>query len=110
MKTYREIVGNIQEIFNSTTKDTYIPRRLILSILKTNIKDFMSKKLNDKSLFRELNIFDWIECIDMVEDDIIKCPIIEFRRCNSIMKSKKPLPKLIWSRFGASIMAVTNIN
>lgn len=110
MKTYREIVGDIQELFNSTAKDTYIPRRLILSILKTNIKDFMSKKLNDKSLFRELNIFDWIECIDMVEDDIVKCPVIEFRRCNSLMKSKKPLPTLIWSRFGASIMAVTNID
>lgn len=108
--TYREIISNIQETLNSTTKDTYIPRRLILSLLKQNIQDFMTKKLNDKSLFREVNIYDWIECIEMVSLDTIKCPIVELQRCNSLMKSKNKLPNLIWSRFGASIVSVTTVD
>lgn len=109
-KTYREIVGSIQEILNSVAKDTYIPRRLILTLLKTYLKDLVSKKFHDKSLFREINIYDWIDCIELVPDDVIKCPVVEFRGCNNIMKTKKPLPTLIWSRFGSSISSIMNID
>lgn len=110
MITYREIISNIQGTLNAVAKDTFIPRRLIFSILKLNIRDFISKKLNDKSLFREVNLFDWIECIEMKNDNAPKCDVFELRSCKEVMKSKKPLPNLIWSRFGSSIQLVTNID
>lgn len=108
--TYKTIVSKIQGSLNTLTKDTFIPRRLILSYFKTNVEFFISQKLNDKSLFRETNLYKWISCITLIEDDIIKCGKLEFQRCKSLMKSKKKLPELLWSRYGSSIMLVTNLD
>lgn len=108
--TNREIVSRIQNTLNSQTKDTFIPRRYILSVFKSKAEYLMAQKLNDKSLFRESSLFKWINCVKMVEDDVVKCGKVEFVRCDSLMKSEKPLPKLLWSRYGPSIFMVTTID
>lgn len=110
MATYREIVSRIQNSLNTLTKDTFIPRRFILSVFKSKAEFFMAQKLYDKTLFRETSLFKWISCITMIEDDIIKCDKMEFKRCKSLMKSKKKLPKLLWSKYGSSIILVTNLD
>lgn len=109
MATYKEIVSRIENSLNTLTKDTFIPRRYILSVFKSKAEFFMAQKLYDKSLFRETSLFKWIPCITMIEDDIIKCGKLEFQRCESLMKSKKKLPKLLWSKYGSSIIMVTNL-
>lgn len=108
--TYREIVSRIQNSLNTLAKDTFIPRRFILSVFKSKAEFLMAQKLYDKTLYRETNLFKWINCVTMVEEDIVKCDKIEFKRCRSLMKSKKKLPKLLWSRYGASIFLITNID
>lgn len=108
--TYKEIVSRIQNSLNTLAKDTFIPRRFILSVFKSKAEFLMAQKLYDKTLYRETNLFRWVNCITMIEDNIVKCDKIEFKRCNSLMKSKKKLPKLLWSRYGASIFLVTNID
>ena len=107
---YREIVSRVENSLNALAKDTFIPRRYILSVYKSKAGFLMAQKLYDKSLFRETNLFKWINCITMIEDDIVKCDKIEFKRCHNLMKSKNKLPKLLWSKYGASVFLVTNID
>lgn len=110
MATYREIVSRIENSLNTLTKDTFIPRRFILSVFKSKAEFFMAQKLFDKTLFRETNLFKWINCVTLIEDDIIKCDKIEFKRCKSLMKSKKKLPKLLWSKYGSSLILITSVD
>lgn len=70
----------------------------------------MAQKFYDKSLFRETNIFKWINCIEMEEIDSIKCGKIELQSCNTLMRSKKKIPKLLWTRYGSTLLSVTNID
>lgn len=107
---YKEAVSRIQNSLNTLAKDTFIPRRYILSVFKSKAEFLMAQKLYDKTLYRETNLFKWINCVTMIEDDIVKCDKIEFKRCRSLMKSKKKLPKLLWSRYGPSIFLITNID
>lgn len=109
MTTYNEIVSRIQNTLNTVSKDTYIPRRTILSILKSKGEFLMAQRFNDKSLFRELNIFRWKKCIKMETIDSVKCGKIELEKCNTISISIDKLPDLVWTRYGASILMVTNI-
>ncbi|MDR1019036.1 MAG: hypothetical protein LBM02_10100 [Lachnospiraceae bacterium] len=70
----------------------------------------MAQKLFDKTLFRETSLFKWINCVELIEEDVIKCGKLEFKRCKSLMKSKKKLPKTLWSKYGSSIILVTTID
>ena len=108
--TYGELVSGVINTFNSVKKDMRIPKRLILHEFKNNAQNLLSQKLRDRSLFREEDLFQWINCVELKSDDIVKCPIIEFRSCRQLMKSKKKLPKMINSKFGASILMVTTID
>lgn len=106
---YNEVVSRIQNTLNSLNKDMFIPKRFILSVVKSKAEFYMSQRFNDKSLFREINLFHWVKCISLEEVDTINCGKIELQKCSSAMISRKKLPKLIWSRYGASILIVSNI-
>lgn len=107
--TYNEIVSRIQHTLNTLNKDMFIPRRYILSIFKAKAEFYMAQKLNDKSLFRETNLFKWINCVKMEEAPSNTCGV-ELQSCTTVMKSRKKLPKLLWSRYGSSTIMVTNID
>lgn len=107
---YGEVVDRIQNSLNSVSKDTFIPRRFILSIFKSKLNFLMAQKFHDKSLFRETNLFKWIECVSMEEIDTVKCGKIELQKCNTTMKSVKKLPEMIWTRYGSTLLMVTNID
>lgn len=70
----------------------------------------MSQKLGESSLYREENIFKVLDCFELEKVDIIKCPIIEFRTCKQLMRSKKQLPELIHSKYGSSVKEVTSLD
>ena len=108
--TYNEIVSRIQNNLNTLDKDMLIPRRFILSIFKSKAEFLMAQKFYDKSLFRETNLYKWINCIDMEEIDSVCCGKIQLQTCNIVMRSKKKLPKLIWTRYGSTVLMVTNID
>jgi hypothetical protein len=46
----------------------------------------------------------------MIDQDVVSCPIIEFRLCSGLKRSKKRIPELIYSRHGASIKDVTSVD
>lgn len=105
-----EITSRILNVLKATSKDSYIPRRLVLATAQSKAKFLISQKLNDMSLYREMNLYKEISCVEMISDDVVKCPIAEFRSCRSLMRSKKRLPELIYSRFGSSLKEVTSVD
>lgn len=108
--TNREIVDKIFNALKYNNKDEAISRRFILKVLRDTTKWLISQKLLDRTLFNEMNLYSEINCFEFEKEDVVKCPIIEFRRCKTLMKSKKPLPELIFSRFGASIKNILSID
>ena len=108
--TYGDLISSVVNGFNSTKKDMRIPKRYILSVFKKNAEFIMSQKLRDRSLYREEDLFTWLNCIELKREDIVKCPIIEFKTCKDLMRTKKKLPKILSSIFGYAILLVTTID
>lgn len=103
----------VSEVLNSSrnlNKDEHISRRYVLSILRTYAKTLISQKLLDRTILKELNLYTTIKCIEFTEEDIVECPIIDFKRCKTLMKSKCPIPEPIFSRLGTSIINVESID
>jgi len=105
-----ELVSRVTGVLNSVNKDSRIPKRLVLHIATEKAIFLMAQKFRDRSLFRESNIYRSVDCVELVEIDKVSCDIVEFRTCNTVMKSKKKLPRLIYSRYGSSLKEVTNID
>lgn len=92
------------------SKDRFVSRRHILSIAKEKMKFLIAQKLLDRTLYREENLITNIECYELEEVRAVECPIVEFRLCGKIMKGKKRLPELIYSRYGDSIRLMSNVD
>jgi len=106
----KELVSRVRQGLNSLNKDSKIPRRYILGVA-TDIAIFlMAQKFRDRSLFREGNLYRSVDCFELVSIDKYSCDIVEFRSSTNVMKSKKKLPKLVYSRYGSSLKEVTNID
>lgn len=108
--TNGEIVSRIVNDLRFLNKDEHISRRYILSIAQSKAKFLMSQKLRDMSLYREENLYRTIRCFPLRQESIVECGILEFRRCEKLMKSVNKLPELIYSRYGGSILSVTTID
>ena len=106
----KEFVSNIINNLKFLNKDEHPSRRFILNTGKAEAVTLISQKLQDKSIFREDNIFQTIQCLKMQTIDTIKCGIYEFEKCDSLVKSSKKLPRLLYSRYGNSIVEVTSID
>jgi len=105
-----EITNIILDTLKANSKDSRISRRLVLSVLESKAKFYISQKLNDKSLYREANIYKEIPCVEFINIDVIKCPVIEFRTCKTLMRSKLEVPELVWSKYGHTLKEVTSID
>lgn len=106
----RSIVSKVINTLKLNNRDERISRRYILNLLKISSQQLISQKLMDRTIFSEMNLYTEISCYEFEKQDVVKCPIIEFRRCNVLMKSVKPLPKLVFSRLGASIKEITSLD
>lgn len=105
-----EAVSLVQNTLRLNNKDSVIPRRYILSILNSISRTYIAQRLQERTIQNDNNLYSEIRCVEFEQIEAIKCPIIEFRRCDVLMKSKKPLPELVFSRLGASIKEVTSID
>jgi hypothetical protein len=108
--TNGEFVSRVVNGLRALNKDDHISRRYILRIGQNKSKFYISQKLLDKSLFKEDNLFRYLNCFRLTDEDRIKCGIYEFARCESLMKSTKKIPGLVYSRYGASIISITSID
>jgi len=108
--TNAEFVSRVLNGLNSLDKDSRISRRYILHVGRKKSAFYISQKMNDRSLFREDNLYTTLNCFELEKIDVTRCDIIEFRRCKSIMKSKERLPELIYNRYGNTLKEVTTID
>lgn len=108
--TNSKIVSRVLNGIKALGKDDRISKRYILNIAKQKAEYYISTKLADRSLYKEDNLYTTIECFELEKINIIKCDIIEFRTCKSIMKSKKKIPGLVYSKYGNSLKEVTSVD
>ncbi len=108
--TRHEIVSEFSNIFRLNNKDNRLPRRFILKVLEDSATFLMSQKWAERSLLQDMNIFTPIPCFEFEKINVKDCPSIEFRLCNVLMKSKKPLPKLLFSKLGGSIRDIVSLD
>lgn len=100
-------------VFNSLrflTKDDRISRRFVLRIMRSVAKTYISQRLAERSINFDLNLYTELKCLEFKKIEYIDCPIIEFKMCKTLMKSKKPLPELVFSRLGSSIRDILSID
>ena len=107
--TNRELVSRVVNNLRLLNKDQHISRRFILRTAKNKAKFYIAQKLHDRTLYKEDTLYKTIKCFQLKRDDVIKCDIVEFRRCSNLMKSIKKLPETVFSRFGASIVSITSV-
>lgn len=105
-----EAVSLVINSLRLTNRDERISKRFILHTLRSVAKLLISQKMLDRTLQRETNIFSRIECFEFQKENLKKCNILEFRRCDILMKSVKKLPEPIFSRLGASIQDVVALD
>lgn len=108
--TKGELVSLVWHDLRALNKDEHLSRRHILNTAQSYAKDYVTKKLTDGTLFKEEKLFSTIKCFELEKDDIVKCDIVEFKRCNNLMKSKEQLPDLISSRFGPAVVSVRSVS
>ncbi len=110
MITNLEFVSQIAGILKTNNKDNRIPKRMILAIGKDVATFLVAQKLLDRTITQETNLYSNISCFEFEKIEAKRCPSIEFRMCSTLMKSIKPLPKLVFSRLGASIKEVVALD
>ena len=108
--TNSEAVSKVINSFKFLNKDERISRRYVLRLLRDASKNLMSQKLLDRTISDEANLYSKIPCFEFKKVEVVSCPIIEFRKCATLMKSVKPLPELVFSRLGSSIKEVTSVD
>lgn len=108
--TNNEAVSKIINSFKLLNKDERISRRYVLRLLRDSAKNLISQKLLDRTISEEQNLYSKVDCFEFEKVEVVSCPIIEFRKCSVLMRSKKPLPELVFSRNGASIKEVVSVD
>lgn len=105
-----EAVNKIINALKLNNRDEHVSKRFILKLLRDTSSFLLSQKMGERSLVAENNLYTTIPCFEFEKIDAVKCSNIEFRRCKTLMKSVKPLPKLIFSRLGASIKEIVSLD
>jgi hypothetical protein len=108
--TKAEAVSKITNILKLNNRDDRFSRRAILRLLEDSALFLISQKYGERSLLAELNLYSYIPCFEFEKIESKKCDVAEFRLCNTLMKSKKPLPKLVFSRLGSSIRDIVSLD
>jgi len=108
--TKKEFVSKVINILKLNNRDEHVSRRFVLRVAQGIAKTLISQKLLDRTISSELNLYSHIPCFEFEKIEAIKCPLIDFRMCITLMKSKTPLPELVFSRLGASIKDIVSLD
>lgn len=110
MTTNGEIVSRVMNGLKLLNKDDRLSKRYILYVAEKNAELLISHKLRDNTLFRESNVYSSVSCFELEKKDKYKCGVVEFHSCNTVMRSKKKLPDVVFSKYGAAIKQVSPID
>lgn len=104
------IISEVTNLLRLNNKDNRQPKRFILKILEDSASFLISQKWAERSLLSDTNIYTEITCFEFEKINSRECPNIEFRYCDILMRSKKPLPKLFFSKLGGSIRDIVSLD
>ena len=110
MISNREFVSRVSVGMRSISKDLAIPPRYVLSIGRIKAKDIMIQKLDELTLNKEEGIKTSIECFEMNRIKYKDCGVIEFKVCDTIMRSCKKLPETLFGKSGTGVLRVSSID
>lgn len=105
-----QAVSKVINTLKSLGKDNRISRRYVLQVLRDRARNLIAQKLGERTVNNEQNLYSEVACLEMEKVSVIDCPIISFRMCKILMKSKKPLPELVFSRLGSSISQIYSLD
>lgn len=108
--TRKQIVDEVVNVLKLNNRDDRVSRRFILSLLETSAISYISQKFGERTILSEMNLYSYIPCFELKKINAKSCNTVEFRLCNTLMKSKKPLPNLIFSRLGSSIREIVSLD
>lgn len=109
MQSNNDIVSRVVNSVRALTKDDHISRRYVLKVARSKASFLIAQKYDEGSLFLDSSLYTPVPCFEMEQEDIVRCDIVEFRRCTNLMKSKKRLPNPVYGKYGAAIGSVTNL-
>jgi len=104
-----ESVSMVNNLLNMKNQDDRISSRQVFAVLRSVATTFISRKLNELKLHRDFNLYK-TQKVELEEIDAVSCGVMEFKTCNTIMKSKKPLKNLVFYNGGASVKNVSNLD
>jgi hypothetical protein len=110
MISNHEFVSRVLNGLKGLTKDTRISRRYVLNIGKQKVTTYISQKLLERTIYREDNLAKVIPCVEMEAQDKISCPIVEFKRLDTLYRSKERIEGVVYSRFGSSVFLVESLD
>ena len=110
MPTKIEMVSKVMNLLKLNNRDEHVSRRFVLKLLEDSALFLISQKYGERSILAEMNLYSYIPCFEFEKVESKKCDVAEFRLCNTLMKSKKPLPKLVFSRLGSSIRDIVSLD
>ena len=105
-----EITSEIINIFKLNNRDDRVSRRFVLKLAQDSAQFLIAQKWIDRTIQLESNLYTLIPCFKFEKIDSKICNNIEFRYCKTLMKSKCPLPKLVFSRLGSSVREIVSLD
>lgn len=105
-----EFVSKVISILKLNNRDEHTSRRFILRLAEDSAQQLIAQRFGDRTILSEMNLYSYIPCFEFKKINTKSCDNIEFRLCNILMKSKKPLPKLVFSRLGSSIREIVSLD
>lgn len=110
MITNNEFASRVINAVKALNKDTRISKRYVIETGKIKANFLMVQKMDELTMSREDGVITTIDCFRLKADNVKECDIFEFRRCKSLMKSCKKLPKGLFGKSGSGIISVSNID
>lgn len=110
MRTNKEFVSRIINDLKANTKDGRISRRHVLHIGKQKAGFLIAQKWDEMTLGKEEDLITHIDCLEFESLDVKRCDIFEFRRCDSLMRSTKKIPELVFGKNGPAILQITTVD
>lgn len=108
--TNGEFVSGILNEGKFLNKDTMISRRYVLAKARGIVETYVAQRLDSMDISQQYDIVSTINCFELEFVEGIKCGVVDLVSCDSVMKSKKKLPKILNGRIGSAIVSVTSLD
>jgi hypothetical protein len=109
-ETEAQFVSDVRVPVNANKRDMRISAQYIHSVAKDVTRSLIVKRPS-REFMRDTTIQTEIDCVEMERILSDKCDLVEFRKCEKVMRSKCKLPQVyVLNKTGPGIIDVRNIN